>query len=353
MTKANKTAVKQIPARSSRGKTSLVNNIASPTIGKSKPSSPATGSSSAKSKAADVPACLECHGLIEKDTKALNCERCLSVWKCIDCLGLSDEEYDILTSPSACCLHWFCSGCEKSALSKEADSKIMEMLQKILEQSAEFTNQLKDKVDIARVVEMETRLKEIEKKMLSEGEEEVESKIPTSKKTIAQIVTEAVTNHSEEEKEIELRKNNIIVYRVPESTSDDVDTRTASDKSFISELCETGLEIGPMQDNINKAIRLGRKTEGKTRPLLIKLDSESAKSKIMTNLRRLRYAEEKFNKVSIAQDLTPAQRNAAKNALVAARENQVGQEGGVQGNLVYRVVGNPSKPRVVVVKRNN
>ena len=59
--------------------------------------------------------CCECGEVVNDDTKALQCERCVvETWKCTVCLGFSDDLYDELTTSSKNSLHWFCPKCEES-----------------------------------------------------------------------------------------------------------------------------------------------------------------------------------------------------------------------------------------------
>ena len=54
--------------------------------------------------------CIECGSGVGDDSRALQCERCVDeTWKCVKCLGISDELYDELSATS---LHRFCTKCE-------------------------------------------------------------------------------------------------------------------------------------------------------------------------------------------------------------------------------------------------
>ena len=78
--------------------------------------------------------CCECGEVVDEDTKAIQCERCVvETWKCAVCLGLSDELYDELTTSSKNSLHWFCPKCEESVFehSVHMSDKIADTLGKL------------------------------------------------------------------------------------------------------------------------------------------------------------------------------------------------------------------------------
>jgi len=70
-----------------------------------------------------IPCCVGCGEFIDDDTKAVQCEMCVSceTWKyAAGCLDLTDEMYCHLATSSKSNFHWFCEKCEATAL--EADS---------------------------------------------------------------------------------------------------------------------------------------------------------------------------------------------------------------------------------------
>ena len=62
----------------------------------------------------------------------------------------------------------------------------------------------------------------------------------------------------EEERETEKRKNNVILYRVSESLSDDVEDRKDGDMAFFHEFCDEGLKIAMSNGDIEQMYRLVR-----------------------------------------------------------------------------------------------
>ena len=133
-------------------------------------------------------------------TKALQCEKCVvDTWKCISCLGISDELFDELTATN---LHWFCAKCEDvlfdgstlldptDKITNSLDKKIDEVEQRLLDNFTNIEQQLLDRMynlgqsmekkvetDILRVVE--DRLRKLEEKpcMLEEVQHRIELKV--------------------------------------------------------------------------------------------------------------------------------------------------------------------------------
>ena len=100
-----------------------------------------------------VPSCCNCGEIIEEDTKALQCEKCVDTetWKCARCLDVSDELYDQLVSSSKCNLHWFCSSCEIVALDAEVNSndiadKVTPLTEKLQAKSDDVAQHLSDAI---------------------------------------------------------------------------------------------------------------------------------------------------------------------------------------------------------------
>ena len=66
-----------------------------------------------------------------------------------------------------------------------------------------------------------------------------------------------------------------------------------------------------MEESLEKAIRLGRASDDKERPLLVTLKEENKKREIFKNLNKIREAGAPFDevtKVTVAHDLTMKQK---------------------------------------------
>ena len=140
-----------------------------------------------------------------------------------------------------------------------------------------------------------------------------------------------------------MRKNNIIVYNVPESNSEDGAERSKQDREVIRELAKICKENWKKEDIVS-AIRLGkRNANGRSRPLQIKLNSEEKKKALFKNLVHLKNAPDKFRNMSIQNDLTKKQRVKEKKL----REEAKKMETESLGEDKYRVAGPPWARRIV------
>ena len=61
-------------------------------------------------------------------------------------------------------------------------------------------------------------------------------------------MVEAVSRPSEEDKEAHLRENNLILYRMPEVSTDDINKRIEGDRIFSVSLCSKELEVDLCDD---------------------------------------------------------------------------------------------------------
>jgi len=105
-----------------------------------------------------VPMCCECGEFVTDDTKATQCEGCVraEVWKCANCLGLSDDLYEQLASSSKTNLHWFCEKCEEAVFDLPAkNDKIVAMIGDLQLKSDSLEMQL-----MSNVAEIERKLLE-------------------------------------------------------------------------------------------------------------------------------------------------------------------------------------------------
>ena len=157
----------------------------------------------------------------------------------------------------------------------------------------------------------------------------LEKQIANSSEVINSTPTPAATTTSEPPAiaalsiaDRESRKNNLIIYKLPESNNH------SNDKTNVAKLCKTVFDIDV---GITKSMRLGKKSEDKTRPLLICLDSQQNAVYITSYASYLRRHEE-YNNVYIAPDMTKYQRHKHKQLVDELKHRRSNGE----NNLVIR-----------------
>lgn len=319
-------------------------------------------------KWSELPACSICNAAIDESVNALECEMCDKTWTCTGCLNISDDLYEMLTGTP---LRWFCSTCDVKVMHKgqnETETNLMKMMESLLDRVKNIEVKLCESggTEIATVVK--SSIEKIEGKI----EEKLGGGLASyaaaagaaqnapkgeiagqNKKAMKEIIKEALVQQAEDEKEVEKRSKNIIIYRVPEVDAGDRGGAELEDRAFLKSLMEGPLELSRDKDPVKQIIRLGKKTEAKERPMLVKMDTEENKSEFMASLRKLKTAEERFKRISVAHDLSARQREAVKGALEEARREQGAQSvavGSQSGNWVLRVVDQLKIPRVVRIR---
>ena len=255
---------------------------------------------------------------VSSDVKGLQCDRCGSSdsWKCIDCLNISLEVYDLLISGNGNALKWFCDKCETAMMSTHevkspTDNKIDEitaMLEKILEKFDSIENRLAAKADSTVVADLEVRLRAIEERLsapIAAASEVRTEEAPNKGDSRAEIVEMNLGEMHDRER----RKNNIIVYNIRESTSECTDERKLHDMAEVTELVSSEMNISTV---LSDPVRLGPKLENMKwpRPLRVTVDSESSKWKILKESKNLTGSrKESFRTIYIKRDMTPLERD--------------------------------------------
>jgi len=114
-----------------------------------------------------TPVCTACGIQVSADVRALQCDRCgdPNKWKCIECLAMSIEAYDMLTDCKELC--WFCQGCcdDISKSKHDKDDRIVGLLEKVMNKLCMMEDRLPEKVDVREFVEMESRIQMLEDNM--------------------------------------------------------------------------------------------------------------------------------------------------------------------------------------------
>jgi hypothetical protein len=312
---------------------------------------------SSQLKAETLPACIGCGNLISSEVRALQCDRCLKddVWKCAECLNIPGEVYDSLIECKE--LNWYCNKCgveTSNCVAKgEREDRLIGMMEKVLDKMTNIETRLHEKAEVKMVVDLEDRIRALEEKF-KENEKELASvgKQVVNQNELYKDKVNGSDKASGEDGEIEKRRRNIVIYRLPEIRTEVADDRKCGDMAFIHEMCNDALKIKLESGDIEQMYRLGKFEEGKTRPLLVKFEREDKKWMIMRNLKELKLAQnDKYKGISVAHDLTWRQREAVREVRERAREELdeelKGKEEGVKENYRIIVVGQTRKPKAI------
>ena len=267
--------------------------------------------------------CIACKQVFtDLDAKIVCCDRCEN-WYCSKCAHISDAGYNFLSSQEAENISWFCNTCKDQARSAVLEDKCIE--DKCKEYTDKFQQKLKSlesniqkKAEATDVQELQQQMEECEKKIKGlqenrqEGQTWADIMDSNEKRTVEEVVEKSLKDRDSEEKEHRNRRKNIIIFEMPESKKSEPDDRKEEDVQRFVGICKSICKINMTNNNIERAIRLGKVTEDKDRLLLITMKDENKKREVFQNLSKLRDAGAPFNKVIITHDLTKKQKEELK-----------------------------------------
>ena len=95
-------------------------------------------------------------------------------------------------------------------------------------------------------------------------------------------------------------------------------------------------KVDMKEENVNRIVRLGRKEEGKTRPILVEMKDSDYKVELFRNISELRNADDEIRKLSVANDLAPEERMEMKRLIEEAKNSEQNDP-----EFRYRVRGPP------------
>ena len=154
-----------------------------------------------------------------------------------------------------------------------------------------------------KIARMDSRTDQV-----SEGMVKIEREIETGMEKVKEKAKEEITS---EMKEIKEKSINIVLYGLEESKEEDAAKRRDDDMKKVMKMAEE-IDVS-MNGAVEIKFRAGRKDEdtGKPRPLIVKIEDDETREKILNNARKLSRKEE-WKRVYISPDLTFKQREEAR-----------------------------------------
>ena len=126
-----------------------------------------------------------------------------------------------------------------------------------------------------------------------------------------------------EDIERERRKKNVVIFNLNESDKAEAMERYKEDEENCNKIFQMDLAIGRIK--VENLIRLGKRVENRTRPLLVKLENEEDKKEILKRTNRLRHSTS-FGRVYIGRDMTQEERIKDKKLRDELREKRDGDQ---------------------------
>jgi len=210
---------------------------------------------------------------------------------------------------------WFCKCCsqEVSKVREEREDRVVGLLERVMDKLSDMEMRLTNTADVKAIEELEMKVKGLEFSV-NERVDELEVRIVASEVKLAEkegVGTLRNSDDRDEQKEIEMRQNNTIIYRVDETDLESAEDRKAGYVLFVHEMCNNVLTVSVDTGNIEKMFGLGRWMESKVRPLWVtwvRFSNIDKKESLKAIVKELRTAPDRYKKINLAHDLTPRQR---------------------------------------------
>ena len=209
-----------------------------------------------------------------------------------------------------------------------------------------------------KMAKYEERLKilDLENKILQEKVGRLEGKTEQATEGIVRVekgieteIEKAKEQLGSELKEREERSENVVLYGIEESSENDKEKAKEEDEVKVHQMAMAmGVEVKGV---IVRKFRAGKKdeTKGKGRPMIVKIEDEETRAKIIANARRLS-KDANWKNVYVSQDMTFKQREEARKEEArlkaeAEAKNESETDTGKPGKWI--VVGPRGRRRIV------
>ena len=135
----------------------------------------------------------------------------------------------------------------------------------------------------------------------------------------------------------ENKQQNLVVFGLPESNGD------------AEEIQQLISDIGALS-TVNSSFRVGKGTEGRARPLIIRFLSKHERNEVYSKLKNLK-GQEKWNKISVSPDLTKMQCMEEKQLFdILSKQAKEKNETSDARDGLWKVIGRRGNKRLVLTK---
>ena len=270
--------------------------------------------------------CGSCDENFKRNEASIGCNSCKKRFH-YECSKLPEDEADALAKNKSK-LKWFCIFCEQEV------TEILTNLQKFRKVSVEISK-MKE--------EMEEKLKNMDRRITV-----CESREPVGlgASEIREEITKQTEQEKKEEKLIELKKNNIVYFGVPESNNDSVEVRMKHDYDLVSEAHDENIIN---HDQIETMFRVGKKGTA-TRPLVVKFKSNEQKQRALKNSGDLKINYQNEIKTIYASiDRTEKQRNEHRKLVEMLKQRKQNGETniGIRDGSIVQIFRREAAARTV------
>ena len=234
---------------------------------------------------------------------------------------------------------FICGICRK--ITGKLNQSMREMQLKVDKMQADLTTaSLERRIMAEKIEHMETKNRQVD-----ESVQKIEGEVVAGMAKAKEEVKDEMKGEMREEmKEREEKKENIVVYGLGESEEEDGKKRKEDDLKAVYTMVEA-IDVD-FRGEIKGSYRAGAKVPGgRPRPLIVTVEDEETREKILANARRMAGKEE-WKRVYVAQDLTWRQREEIRNEekkLKEKAEKRTKEENDEGKSGKYVVVGQRGK----------
>lgn len=276
--------------------------------------------------------CGVCRKAVRGEDNGLYCDSC-ECWFHAGCERVNKEFYQVLSKYKE---HmWFCRKCRPDIKNAMHRNKQME------KQNAELKKEVEDLRKALQDLKAEIKM-EVKNEIKAEIKQEMKRTFDEEK--VVNRTVHEVFNHMHDymrEREDRMsRKNNLVMYKVPESDKQDPGEKQADDLAYCQDIIENSLGIDRRTYEIADISRMGRAgTAHGSRPLLIKMTRDHEKWGILRKAKELKHERDPVKRrIGISPDLTRQQREHDKTLRRELKERRDNGETGlyIKNGLLYK-----------------
>ncbi|KAK4297337.1 hypothetical protein Pmani_011648 [Petrolisthes manimaculis] len=232
--------------------------------------------------------CGDCGVRVGDADNGVQCEFC-KLWYHAGCCKVSIKTYKTLKDEPS--LPWSCKTCK---------SKISRNLAEVERLREEIFNLKKELRELNR-----------HNNWVKQQAEDNEAKWEDRGRIMAEQAADKMMERMREKEDKEKRRNNLIMFNVPESDKEETRDRVKEDTEICEHIFVQKLEVENFK--IEKVVRLGKKANGRIRPTLVRVEDEETKWRLISRGKMLKNdAEEKMKKIGMSPDLTKTEQQENK-----------------------------------------
>ena len=283
--------------------------------------------------------CGKCDRTVESNASGLKCDICLEPFHAV-CTHMSERTYNAITDLK---LFWICCKCEsfktefqevvaKGKTKTESDRAELKDTLKAIERSVEslaaaitsqrplviegFTSvheSLKKSSSKSNLADIEERVKNViqsEKALYSDMVKRLDAKVSKMENRETSYPGEQVKSAMIDCMQQERRRKNVVIHGLPEPEGGlRTEDKAIVDQSNVEEILAKILD---QKTQVIRTYRVGKAREAKPKLLVVELQEEREKWKVLKAAPRLRSLGNEFKFIYISPDLTPEEQRKAR-----------------------------------------